>query len=127
MQILLVEDDNTLFQELKELEQWDFNVVGVEDFGNVMDTFERFNPEIVILDVQLPKYDGFYWCRKMRQESNVPILFLSSRDNPMDQVMSMELGADDYMQNLSILMYLLRSYKLFIDVSMNLASKRNAL
>lgn len=99
MQILLVEDDNTLFQELKkELEQWDFNVVGVEDFGNVMDTFERFNPEIVILDVQLPKYDGFYWCRKMRQESNVPILFLSSRDNPMDQVMSMELGADDYMQ-----------------------------
>ena len=81
MQILLVEDDNTLFQELKkELEQW------------------AFNPEIVILDVQLPKYDGFYWCRKMRQQSNVPILFLSSRDNPMDQVMSMELGADDYMQ-----------------------------
>ena len=99
MQILLVEDDNTLFQELKkELEQWDFNVVGVEDFGHVMETFETFNPEIVILDVQLPKYDGFYWCRKMRQQSNVPILFLSSRDNPMDQVMSMELGADDYMQ-----------------------------
>ena len=128
MQILLVEDDNTLFQELKkELEQWDFNVVGVEDFGNVMDTFERFNPEIVILDVQLPKYDGFYWCRKMRQESNVPILFLSSRDNPMDQVMSMELGAEITCKNLSILMYLLRSYKLFIDVSTNLASKRNAL
>lgn len=99
MQILLVEDDNTLFQELKkELEQWDFNVVGVKDFSHVMETFETFNPEIVILDVQLPKYDGFYWCRKMRQQSNVPILFLSSRDNPMDQVMSMELGADDYMQ-----------------------------
>lgn len=99
MQILLVEDDNTLFQELKkELEQWDFNVAGVEDFIHVMETFETFNPEIVILDVQLPKYDGFYWCRKMRQQSNVPILFLSSRDNPMDQVMSMELGADDYMQ-----------------------------
>ncbi|HCY8534088.1 TPA: response regulator transcription factor GraR/ApsR [Staphylococcus aureus] len=99
MQILLVEDDNTLFQELKkELEQWDFNVAGIEDFGKVMDTFESFNPEIVILDVQLPKYDGFYWCRKMREVSNAPILFLSSRDNPMDQVMSMELGADDYMQ-----------------------------
>ena len=96
MQILLVEDDNTLFQELKkELEQWDFNVVGVEDFSHVMETFETFNPEIVILDVQLPKYDGFYWCRKMRQQSNVPILFLSSRDNPMDQVMSMELGAEE--------------------------------
>ena len=54
MQILLVEDDNTLFQELKkELEQWDFNVVGVEDFSHVMETFETFNPEIVILDVEI--------------------------------------------------------------------------
>ncbi|MEM0637867.1 response regulator transcription factor GraR/ApsR [Staphylococcus lugdunensis] len=99
MQILLVEDDKTLFKELKkELEQWDFNVMGVEDFSNVMETYEQVQPEIVIMDVQLPKYNGFYWCRKMRQVSNVPILFLSSRDNPMDQVMSMELGADDYMQ-----------------------------
>lgn len=99
MQILLVEDDKMLFKELKkELEQWDFNVMGVEDFSNVMETYEQVQPEIVIMDVQLPKYDGFYWCRKMRQVSNVPILFLSSRDNPMDQVMSMELGADDYMQ-----------------------------
>ncbi len=57
-----------------------------------MDTFESFNPEIVILDVQLPKYDGFYWCRKMREVSNVPILFLSSRDNPMDQVMRWNLA-----------------------------------
>ena len=64
MQILLVEDDNTLFQELKKIRTMDFNVAGIEDFGKVMDTFESFNPEIVILDVQLPKYDGFYWCRK---------------------------------------------------------------
>lgn len=99
MQILLVEDDITLFQELKkELEQWDFHVTGIDDFSNVIGIFESTNPEIVIMDVQLPKYDGFYWCRKIRQQSNVPILFLSSRDNPMDQVMSMELGADDYVQ-----------------------------
>ena len=99
MQILLVEDDQTLFQELKkELENWDFFVYGVNDFSNVMETYNNVQPEIVIMDVQLPKYDGFYWCRQIRQVSNVPILFLSSRDNPMDQVMSMELGADDYMQ-----------------------------
>ena len=68
MQILLVEDDKTLFKELKkELEQWDFNVMGVEDFSNVMETYEQVQPEIVIMDIQLPKYDGFYWCRKMRQ------------------------------------------------------------
>lgn len=99
MDILLVEDDMTLFKELsEELEQWDFNVNGIDDFNDVMTKFESVNPAIVIMDVKLPKYDGFYWTRKIREVSNTPILFLSSRDNPMDQVMSMELGADDYMQ-----------------------------
>ncbi|RIM74920.1 DNA-binding response regulator, partial [Staphylococcus xylosus] len=72
----------------------------------VMTKFEAVNPTIVIMDVKLPKYDGFYWTRKIREISNTPILFLSSRDNPMDHVMSMELGADDYVQkpfNTSIL------------------------
>lgn len=99
MDILLVEDDMTLFKELsEELEQWNFNVNGIDDFNDVMTKFESVNPAIVIMDVKLPKYDGFYWTRKIREVSNTPILFLSSRDNPMDQVMSMELGADDYVQ-----------------------------
>ncbi|WP_214515174.1 response regulator transcription factor [Staphylococcus saprophyticus] len=99
MDILLVEDDMTLFKELsEELEQWDFSVNGIDDFNDVMTKFESVNPAIVIMDVKLPKYDGFYWTRKIREVSNTPILFLSSRDNPMDQVMSMELGADDYVQ-----------------------------
>lgn len=99
MDILLVEDDMTLFKELsEELEQWDFNVNGIDDFNDVMTKFKSVNPAIVIMDVKLPKYDGFYWTRKIREVSNTPILFLSSRDNPMDQVMSMELGADDYVQ-----------------------------
>ena len=97
--ILLVEDDMTLFKELsEELEQWDFQVHGISDFNDVMSKFEAVNAAIVIMDVKLPKYDGFYWTRKIREVSNTPILFLSSRDNPMDQVMSMELGADDYVQ-----------------------------
>lgn len=99
MDILLVEDDMTLFKELsEELEQWDVNLNGIDDFNDVMTKFESVNPAIVIMDVKLPKYDGFYWTRKIREVSNTPILFLSSRDNPMDQVMSMELGADDYVQ-----------------------------
>lgn len=99
MDILLVEDDMTLFKELsEELEQWDFQVHGISDFNDVMSKFEAVNAAIVIMDVKLPKYDGFYWIRKIREVSNTPILFLSSRDNPMDQVMSMELGADDYVQ-----------------------------
>lgn len=99
MDILLVEDDMTLFKELsEELEQWDFQVHGISDFNDDMSKFEAVNAAIVIMDVKLPKYDGFYWTRKIREVSNTPILFLSSRDNPMDQVMSMELGADDYVQ-----------------------------
>lgn len=99
MEILLVEDDMTLFKELsEELEQWDFNVHGIDDFNLVIEKFKAVEPAIVIMDVKLPKYDGFYWTRKIREISNTPILFLSSRDNPMDQVMSMELGADDYVQ-----------------------------
>lgn len=99
MDILLVEDDMTLFKELsEELELWDFNVNGIDDFSDIMAKFEMVKPAIVIMDVKLPKYDGFYWTRKIREVSNTPILFLSSRDNPMDQVMSMELGADDYVQ-----------------------------
>lgn len=99
MNILLVEDDMSLFKELsEELEQWDFQVNGIDDFNDVLTPFKEVNPAIVIMDVKLPKYDGFYWTRKIREISNTPILFLSSRDNPMDQVMSMELGADDYVQ-----------------------------
>ncbi|RIN62133.1 DNA-binding response regulator [Staphylococcus simulans] len=99
MKILLVEDDKSLFEQLKkELEHWDLQVSGIDDFNQVMEAFEQEQPEIIIMDVELPKYDGFYWCREIRNQSNVPILFLSARDNPMDQVMSMELGADDFMQ-----------------------------
>src|SRR5699024_5112087 len=99
MEILLVEDDMTLFKELtEELEQWDFNVNGIDDFILVKENVKVVEPAIVIMDVKLHKYDGVYWTRKIREISNTPILFLSSRDNPMDQVMSMELGADDYVQ-----------------------------
>ena len=99
MKILLVEDDDTLFESLSQtLQQWDFEVEGIADFDDVMTTVEAVQPEIIIMDIKLPKFDGFHWTRKIRQNSNVPIVFLSSKDSPMDQVMSMELGADDFIQ-----------------------------
>lgn len=99
MKILLVEDDQTLFESLSQtLQQWDFEVAGVADFDDVMSSVEAVQPEIIIMDIKLPKFDGFHWTRKIRQNSNVPIVFLSSKDSPMDQVMSMELGADDFIQ-----------------------------
>ncbi|MFD1705152.1 response regulator transcription factor [Siminovitchia sediminis] len=97
--ILLIEDDATLFNEIKErLTQWSYDVYGVSDFGRVIQEFASIQPDLVIIDIQLPKFDGFHWCRMIRSHSNVPILFLSSRDHPTDMVMSMQLGADGFIQ-----------------------------
>ncbi|MCG7379054.1 response regulator transcription factor [Paenibacillus sp. ACRSA] len=97
--ILLIEDDESLFNEMKDrLSQWSYDIYGVQDFGKVMEAYSRIQPELVIIDIQLPQYDGFHWCRLIRAHSNVPIIFLSSRDHPTDMVMSMHLGADDFVQ-----------------------------
>jgi two-component system, OmpR family, bacitracin resistance response regulator BceR len=97
--ILLIEDDQSLYSEIKErLHQWSYTVYGVKDFSKVLDEFSQIKPDLVIIDIQLPKYDGFHWCRLIRAVSNVPIIFLSSRDHPTDMVMSMQLGADDFVQ-----------------------------
>lgn len=97
--LLLIEDDQTLFNEISDrLAGWSYDVYGISDFSQVMQEFTRVKPDLVIIDIQLPKFDGFHWCRMIRSHSNVPILFLSSRDHPTDMVMSMQLGADDFIQ-----------------------------
>ncbi|WP_087971873.1 response regulator transcription factor [Oceanobacillus rekensis] len=97
--ILLIEDDTTLFTEMKErLSQWSYEVYGINDFARAMDDFAAVEPDMVIIDIQLPQFDGFHWCRIIRSHSTVPIIFLSSRDHPTDMVMSMQLGADDFIQ-----------------------------
>jgi two-component system, OmpR family, bacitracin resistance response regulator BceR len=99
LKLLLIEDDASLFHEIRErLTQWSYEVYGVTDFGDVMSDFIKVKPDLVIIDIQLPKFDGFHWCRMIRSHSNVPIIFLSSRDHPTDMVMSMQLGADDFVQ-----------------------------
>ncbi|AYE49825.1 response regulator transcription factor [Priestia megaterium] len=107
MKILIVEDDDKIYELVKEkFEQWSFEVAGVEDFQKVREVFIAESPELVILDVNLPVYDGFYWCQQIRTVSKAPIVFLSSREHPMDIVMAMNVGADDYIQkpfNLDVL------------------------
>ena len=63
-----------------------------------MHVFIEQKPQLVIIDIQLPSYDGFHWCREIRHVSKVPIIFLSSRDHPMDMIMAMQMGADDFVQ-----------------------------
>ncbi len=97
--LLLIEDDVTLFNEIRDrLSQWSYEIYGITNFGHVMEEFTATKPHLVIIDIQLPKFDGFHWCRMIRSHSNVPIIFLSSRDHPTDMVMSMQLGADDFIQ-----------------------------
>lgn len=99
MNIFIIEDDAAIFRSLKErLEQWSFRVSGPDRFDDVMSALIAAQPQLVIIDIQLPMYDGFHWCREIRTISTVPILFLSSRDHPLDMVMAMNMGADDYIQ-----------------------------
>lgn len=99
LKLLLIEDDASLFNEIRDrLTQWSYEVYGVTDFGDVMSDFSKIKPDLVIIDIQLPRFDGFHWCRMIRSHSNVPIIFLSSRDHPTDMVMSMQMGADDFVQ-----------------------------
>lgn len=99
MKIFIVEDDVAIFNSLENrLGQWSFAVTGPSDFHDIMTDFIKEQPHLVILDIQLPAFDGFHWCREIRAVSKVPIIFLSSRDHPMDMVMAMNMGADDYIQ-----------------------------
>jgi DNA-binding response OmpR family regulator len=95
--ILLVEDDVKIATLLKELlERYDFKVVVEDGRGDVIATYEETNPDVILFDVNLPKFDGFYWCRQLRMKTRAPILFISARVGEMDQVMALEYGADDY-------------------------------
>ncbi|MWC30827.1 winged helix-turn-helix domain-containing protein [Paenibacillus sp. MMS18-CY102] len=95
--ILVVEDDDKIADMLSAaIAKYDFAVKVVEDFKLVLDCFLAVKPDLVLLDVNLPKFDGFYWCRQIRAQSTCPIIFISARDSQMDQVMALENGADDY-------------------------------
>ncbi|MGE7929167.1 response regulator [Lysinibacillus xylanilyticus] len=99
MKILLIEDDPSIFEMIQtRFAQWSLQVAGPKDFQKVINDFIEQKPQLVLIDIQLPAYDGFHWCREIRHISKVPILFLSSRDHPMDMVMAMQMGADDFVQ-----------------------------
>ena len=96
--VMIVEDEPIIRDAVaQELSKWNYQVECVTDFNKVMDDFVRVNPQLVILDITLPFFNGYYWCQEIRKISNVPILFLSSHQQPMDIVMSINMGADDYM------------------------------
>ncbi|MDQ6597583.1 response regulator transcription factor [Bacillus salipaludis] len=95
--IFIIEDDQQIVRLLEEhLHKFSFDTKSVQDFETVRNQFEQYAPHLVLLDVNLPKFDGYYWCRQIRSISTCPILFISAREGKMDQVMALENGADDY-------------------------------
>lgn len=95
--ILIIEDDETIVTILKqELEKWGYQISVVDDFNHVMDTFSKENPQLVLMDIILPYFNGYHWCEEIRKISNIPIIFISSRSEKMDIVMGMQIGGDDY-------------------------------
>lgn len=95
--ILLVEDDEMMVEILKRnLEKWGYLARGITDFQNVMDEFQSFEPQLVLMDISLPFYNGYYWCGEIRKVSQVPVIFLSSSGDDMNLVMAIQLGADDF-------------------------------
>ena len=95
--ILLIEDDIDLAKEISiALEKWGFKVNLINNFENIIEEFIEKKPEVILLDVNLPLYNGFYWCEKIREISKTPIIFLSSRDSDMDLIMGINNGGDDY-------------------------------
>lgn len=81
-----------------KLKQWNYEIVSISDFKNILSEFTAFQPHLVLMDINLPYYDGFYWCAKIRQLSSVPIIFISSRDTDSDKIRAIAQGGDDYLE-----------------------------
>ena len=97
MKIFIVEDDENIVELLgDELRAWGYETMSVKDFNNVAEEVEEFKSDLVLMDITLPYYNGFYWTQKIRQNSNIPIIFISSHNNSPDMVSAMQFGADDY-------------------------------
>lgn len=99
MKIMIVEDEPIIRDMIGEsIRKWGYETIILDDFSQVLEIFLKENPHLVLMDINLPVYDGFYWCNKIRDISKVPIIFISSRNTPMDMVMSINMGGDDFIQ-----------------------------
>ncbi len=95
--IIIIEDTETIRQELATfLNRYGYEVIAPTNFENIISIIEKEEPNLILLDINLPVFDGFYICREVRKTSQVPIIVVTSRDSDMDELMSMNLGADDF-------------------------------
>lgn len=99
LRIMIVEDDTALARELGRcLEKWHYEAAAAECFDDIVQEFMEKKPQLVLMDINLPCHDGFYWCSKLRQISKVPIIYISSRGDDRDKIMAIAQGGDDYVE-----------------------------
>lgn len=95
--IMIIEDDLTIARTMQEhLEKWGYQVIYVTEFRDITEQVLREDPQLVLLDIMLPYYNGFYWCGEIRKVSKVPVIFISSASDNMNIVMAMNMGGDDF-------------------------------
>ncbi|MEG0823625.1 MAG: response regulator transcription factor [Erysipelotrichaceae bacterium] len=95
--IMIIEDDNTIRNELSVyLTKYNYEVITPINFSNIIEDVTKAKPHLILLDLNLPYYDGHYICKEIRKTSNTPIIVVTSRDSQLDELLSINLGADDY-------------------------------
>ncbi len=95
--ILIVEDDSGIAEAIKkQAELWELEAKCVQNFRNVLMDFAEYEPHLILMDISLPFFNGYHWCREIRKVSKVPIIFISSASDNMNIVMAMNMGADDF-------------------------------
>lgn len=95
--LLVVEDDEVIARAIKShMEGWGYQVVCTEDFGDVLQVFVKESPQLVLMDISLPFYNGFHWCDEIRKISKTPVIFISSASDNMNIVMAVNMGGDDF-------------------------------
>ncbi len=95
--IMIVEDDLSLAEAMKKpIEDWGNEVLCVRNFRDLIPVFVEYDPHLVLMDIMLPFYNGYYWCGEIRKISDVPIIFISSASDNMNIVMAMNMGGDDF-------------------------------
>lgn len=99
MKIVIAEDDRILADEIRQfLEKWGYRAAVAEQFEDLAAECLRLQPHLILMDINLPYYDGFYWCSRIRDSSQVPVIYISSRSDDMDKIMAVAQGGDDYVE-----------------------------
>ena len=126
--IMIVEDDLTIAESVSNhLQKWGFETKCVEDFMNIMDCYHAFAPDLILMDINLPYFNGFHWCSEIRRVATTPIIFVSSISDNMNIVMAINMGGDEYIEKPFDINVLTAKVQALLRRTYSLAQQQNIL